>query len=351
MTKELFKKFLDGRCTEEEFDEILRWVGEEAEKDRELVFEIWNSFHPDHDARKEEDLQYRSVLERIHGQINSEAEKRRQIPKKRKRLLTSLTRIAAVLLLPVSLLLLYKSFPDTFAFFGNYKNNISELEVTAPAGSTISLELGDGTKVWLNHGSKLKYPYRFEGNKRTVSLEGEGYFDVTPDKRKPFYVHAGGITVKAVGTAFNVNAWSDEKRVETTLVEGKVILYNRDGQNELKILNPGEIFKYDVNSDTYTVDSENSGKYVAWKDGLLIFKNDPMEQVAKKLGRWFNTEVRLEGEAVRELTFTATFQGETLQQVVELMQLATPVNCRLSRSEKLANDSFSRQKLVIGMKQ
>jgi len=263
-----------------------------------------------------------------------------------KRLLTILTRVAAILLLPVLLLLLYTNLSDK----DRYASNLNELEVEAPAGSRMHIELGDGTKVWLNHGSKLKYPYRFDGENRKVFIIGEAYFEVAHNEKIPFIVGTNHLDVKATGTAFNVSAYPGDDAVETTLVEGKVILYEKKNNCEIKALSPGECLKFDVQKNRYSLESGNTLKYTAWKDGLLVFKNDNVEGIAKKLARWYNIDVEITDQKIKEYPFTATFSNETLPQVLELLSLATPVNYRLTFSKKLPDGSFSKQKVIIGLK-
>jgi ferric-dicitrate binding protein FerR (iron transport regulator) len=210
--------------------------------------------------------------------------------------------------------------------------------------------LGDGTKVFLNHGSKLKYPYRFDGEFRKVFLTGEAYFEVAHNAKVPFIVGTNCIDVKATGTAFNVSAYPDDDAVETTLVEGKVILCERKSNSEIKALTPGECLKFDVKKNSYSLETGNTLKYTAWKDGLLVFKNDNVEDIAKKMARWYNIDVEITNQKIREYPFTATFTDETLPQVLELLSLATPVSYQLTLSKKLPDGSFSKQKVVIGLK-
>lgn len=256
-----------------------------------------------------------------------------------------MTRAAAILLLPVLTLLFYTNYEKV-----HYADNLNELEVEAPAGSRMHIELGDGTKVWLNHGSKLKYPLRFALENRKVFLTGEAYFVVAPNANVPFIVGTNHLEVKATGTAFNVSAYSGDDNVETTLVEGKVILYERETNHEIKTLSPGECLKFGTQKNAFTLESEHTEKNTAWKDGMLVFNNERVEDVAKKLARWYNVEVEIANEKVKDFTFTATFMDETLPQVLELMTLATPVRYELTSREKLPDGTYSKQKVLIGLK-
>ena len=349
MTKDIFIKYLQGNCTEKEFEQLLSWIreGSLTSSGKGLVQEVWEEFEPE--AGPAERIKYNRLLDKIHHQINVNQSSNQLIIKKASasnRILLIITRAAAILLLPVLALLLYTNLSDK----GLYTNNLSDLEVQAPAGSRMHIELGDGTKVWLNHGSKLKYPYRFEGKNRRVYLTGEGYFVVAHNKEVPFIVGTDRLEVKATGTAFNVSAYPGDHFVETTLIEGKVILYESNSNSEIKTLAPNECLKFNSKKNVYSLESVNTEKYTAWKDGLLIFKNDSIADIAKKLARWYNVEVEITNEKVKEFTCTATFTDETLPQVLELMTLAAPVSYKLNLRQKLPDGSFTKQKVLIGLK-
>jgi len=349
MTKDLFIKYLQGNCTKEEFNQILSWIqeGSQSISGKGIVEEIWNEFEPE--AGPVERIKYNRILDKIHHRININQDPATigfQRDKTKSRILTILTRVAAILLLPVLSLFLYTKLSDN----DHYAANINDLEVKAPAGSQMHIELGDGTKVFLNHGSKLKYPYRFEGDNRKVFLTGEAYFEVAHNSKVPFIVGTNRMDVKATGTAFNVSAYADDDAVATTLVEGTVILYDRKSNCEIKALTPGECLKFNLQKNSFTLETENTVKYTAWKDGLLVFKNDNVEDVAKKLARWYNIEVEITNKKIKAYPFTATFTDETLPQVLELLSLVTPVSYQLTLSKKLPDGSFSNQKVRIGLK-
>lgn len=349
MTKDLFIKYLQGNCTETEFEQILFWIreGSQSNSGKGIVQEIWEEFEPE--AGPVERTKYNRILDKIHHQININRNTSQSIiprASSKNRILSIITRAAAILLLPVLGLLLYTNLSDR----DHYAANFNDLEVEAPAGSRTHIELGDGTKVWLNHGSKLKYPYRFEGKNRKVFLTGEAYFEVAHNSKFPFIVGTNRLDVKATGTAFNVSAYPDDPLVQTTLVEGKVILYERKSNSEIKALTPGECLKFDTQKNSYSLETGNTLKYTSWKDGLLVFKNDNVEDIAKKLARWYNIEVEITNQKIREYPFTATFSDETLPQVLELLSLATPVSYQLTLSKQLPDGSFSKQKVLIGLK-
>lgn len=350
MTKELLKKFLMEKCTEEEFDQLLHWIKEESltSSGRSLIEELWRDYEPETAPDK---LKYDRILDKIHHRINiHQADRITHVRKLSpgNKVLSLITRIAAVLFLPVLLLLIYTAMNNRS---GKLAGNTNDLEVTSPLSSKTYLELSDGTKVWLNNGSKLKYPYRFTGKNRKVFLTGEAYFKIAPDKKMPFIVGTSGIDIKATGTEFNVMAYPEDPVIETALVEGEVILYQRGSNEGFKTMAPSECLKFNIHHQTYAVEAGNLGKYISWKDGLLIFKNDAIEQVAEKLTRWYNVDVSFRDMKAKEFTYTATFADESLVQVLELMQLATPVSYELVPSKRLPDGSYSKRSVLIGLKQ
>lgn len=350
MKKDIFIKFMQGNCTEPEFNQFREWVDQESQSisGRQMIREVWDEFVPNEKSESEK-LKYDQILDKIHHQIHINQNKQQLEASDKKasyRIGVILTRAAAVLLIPVLSLLLY----TMYAGKANFSNNLNMLEVEAPAGSRIHIRLGDGTLVWLNHGSKLKYPYRFSREIRKVYLEGEAYFQVAHNAKIPFVVGTSSVDVKATGTEFNVSAYPDDKNVVTTLVEGKVILYNSANKQEIKALLPDQCLKYNSEGNTFVLESGETEKNIGWKDGRLIFRNDSFGEIAKKLDRWFNVEVEITSEKVNEFTCTATFTDETLSQVLELLTIAAPVNYALPPQNKMPDGSFSRQKVVIGLK-
>jgi ferric-dicitrate binding protein FerR (iron transport regulator) len=260
--------------------------------------------------------------------------------------LTVITRVAAILLLPVLSLLVYTLSSDKY----RYDENMSDLEVQAPAGFRMNITLGDGTQVWLNHNSKLRYPYKFTGKDRRVYLTGEAYFKVAHNSRIPFIVATDKMNVKATGTAFNVSAYPGDDFIETTLVEGKVILYDNIRNKEIKALSPSECLLFNPRKNSYKLESGDIQEYISWKDGILVFKNDSISEIARKLQQWYNVDVRITDERVKEFTCTGTFYDETLSQVLELMSLPSPVSYRLTPIKKLADGTYSKQSVVIALK-
>ncbi len=347
MRKEIFINYLNGNCTDEEFEKLLVWIREESMtiSGKRMVQDVWDEFKPDPSIDK---IKYNRLLDIIHHKIditqNAIQPAIRQ-GRSGNKVLQIFTRVAAILLFPVLSLLVYTIVSDK----DHYTANSNELEVQAPAGSRMNIEFGDGTKVWLNHGSKLRYPYRFDSKCRKVFLTGEAYFKVAHNKNVPFIVGTKKLDIEATGTEFNVSAYPGDKTIETTLVEGQVGIYESGSSVRIKTLEPGECIKYNSQENNCTLESGDIQKYIGWKDGLLIFKNDSIPEIAKKLERWYNVDVKIVNEDVKKFTCTATFSEETLSQVLELMSLASPVSYSLTPKVRYPDGSFSKQSVTIGL--
>lgn len=184
---------------------------------------------------------------------------------------------------------------------GDSMNRVVEEEkyntLTVPRGGEFSLELADGTRVWLNAESSLRYPVHFVGDERKVEMEGEVYFEVAKNKEKPFIVTANGVDIRVLGTSFNVSAYRD--KVVTTLVEGKVQL---EKEGKRVVLSPdqqgiwvGRDFEVKV------VDARN---YTLWKEGIFYFEDVDLETILDDMARWYNVNVFYVNPALRSKKFS-----------------------------------------------
>lgn len=168
-----------------------------------------------------------------------------------------------------------------------------------PPGGEFSLQLSDGTNVWLNAGSMLKYPVVFTGNLREVEMEGEAYFDVKHDEHKPFIVRINGLDVRVLGTSFNISGYDDQ--VVTTLISGKIGLSN--GQNNVKLL-PGEQAILEAGQTNFQIRKVNAANYALWKEGVFWFENADLETIMDNLARWYDVEVFYMNPEVKHLRFS-----------------------------------------------
>jgi ferric-dicitrate binding protein FerR (iron transport regulator) len=179
---------------------------------------------------------------------------------------------------------------------------------------------------------------------------GEGYFDVIHDPKSPFVVSAGEIDVIAYGTIFNVMAYPEENKIETSLIEGSVELVkplSGEKKVSLSIMNPNDYAVYFKGSDEVLKRTISDERYFSWKDGKLIFTAEPLGEVVKKLSRWYNVDIQIKDPALNELTLTATFVHETLPQVMGLLSIIAPVNYTISDRKMNGDGTFSRTEVIL----
>lgn len=172
-----------------------------------------------------------------------------------------------------------------------------------PRGGEYFLTLADGTEVWLNAETEIRYPVQFTGNKRVVYLDGEAYFTVAPDKKKPFTVVSTHASVSVLGTQFNFRAYPDEQDVQTTLVSGSVIMQSEKYKQQVKLV-PGEQGVLEKRSANLTKLEVNTYLYMAWKDGRFAFRDARLEDLFNILARWYDLSVFYQSPEAKDIRFT-----------------------------------------------
>ena len=197
-------------------------------------------------------------------------------------------------------------------------------QLIVPRGGLYLLILSDGTRVWMNSDSRLKYPVIFSGNKREVILSGEAYFDVVKDKSAPFIVRTESGNIEVLGTEFNIKCYSDETALVTTLVNGKVKF--DDGINPSVILKPEEQLIFEKENSQSIVRKVNVNYYTSWKENRLSFQEETLDVIMKTLSRWYDVEIVFEDSALKELEFSGNLDKFTgIQDFLSLFELGVNV--------------------------
>ena len=263
----------------------------------------------------------------------------------RRTVIQRLQRVAAILFLPLILLSLWLLL---------HKDEISVqyVELYSNPGMVSSFELPDGSKVWLDGGSRLRYPTVFKGKKREVEMSGQGYFEIAHNELQPFSVKAGkSFSLEVLGTSFNLTAYDNEDIIETTLVKGSVRLQLvQDGKIIQHVMKPNEKAIYKKNKEleaiqrvsalpqnnpaTPSKDTKTESvkiatvdpKYdIVWKDHQILFKNHPMQEVIRTLGRYYNVQFVVRDSKVMDSEITGKFSNEQLPQVMEYLKIASGI--------------------------
>lgn len=239
--------------------------------------------------------------------------------------------------------------------------------VNVPYGAKSELELPDGSKVWVNSGSKIKYPTNVYNKDVTLYLEGEAYFDIVKNPKRVLTVKTSTINIQVHGTTFNVKSYNDEEIVETTLLEGSISITGKVGNNVIKepiFLKPNEqatLTKSKQNieigqqkqelantkeaaKDFKKIPSNMNPKiqikegidvesFVMWKYNMLVFKNERFEDLAIKLERWYNVEITIKNEELKNSRYTGTFEKETVEQAMKALSISLPFKYHIDKNQ------------------
>ena len=206
------------------------------------------------------------------------------------------------------------------------ENKYNRIEV--PRGSEYWIVLPDGTRVWLNAATELKYPVAFHAKERRVYLKGEAYFEVAPDKNRPFYVETEEVKIRVLGTVFDVNTHYT-RGVRTVLVEGAVALEWGD-QKEIR-MKPGELADFDRTTTEVTLKEVDVTSYISWKEGYFVFEDEPLEEIMHTLSLWYDKEVLFVGQRSRALHFSGHIKRyERIETILSAITDVTGVEFRMN---------------------
>lgn len=274
------------------------------------------------------ELYLQQLRSKIWTKISGRKEKQKQVIGWK----TYLVRVAAILFIPLLI-------SSVYLFWLLSQNNSMEVQgamqqVYATPGSRVHFTLPDKSEVWLNSGSTLEYPVNFNTQKqRKVKLNGQGYFNVSHNEKHPFLVETGELNIKVLGTSFDVSNYANDRFVSSTLEEGSIALLDMQGK-EVARLNPGQKSLLDRETHKLLVENIDTRLITSWKDGKLIFKNTPLNEVAKQMERWFNCSIHISPELLNsDILYTATIQDETLGEVLKMIEISTSVITKIENRE------------------
>ena len=351
MDIDLLRKYFQNDCSEDEVNKIISWFKDikNNSNDKAVFEQAWDELKDFSDSDR---VNFNELLDKIHHKINLDDSTKTNLylkPRFSRRVLNIIIKAAAILFIPLAIYSLYQNSNVT----GLLNTDHVYTEVFAPNGSRTSFNLPDGSKVWLNNGSSLKFPTKFSAKRRVVELSGEAYFDVTHNENKHFIVKTGEIQVVVYGTEFNVMAYNDDKSVEIALKEGSVSLnkeLNNGSTKQLLKLKPNQYAVFNKESNEVTYNTGDISKYIAWKEGVLTFENEKLDVMAKRISKHFNIDFEIEDKELVKYSYTATFVDETVPQILDLLKLATPIEYEIIKGGKLKNNTYSKTKVIIRKK-
>lgn len=337
-------RVLKSEASDDDKQKLIGWLAQ-SQKNVEIFKQsesVWNALEivktgKEYDSGKA----FRSFKEQVSNRLKTS----RRIGLYKK--IDLLIRIAAVLVILIGIGHLFTKPTDKIT-----QSDPSVFEIIAPRGSKTQVLLPDGSKVWLNSESKIRYFNNYNQIGREVVLEGEGYFEVKKNPDKPFVVTASDIRIKALGTIFNIKAYPEENTIETTLVEGRLEvesgavgkvnkLVTLEPNQKVTFCNESEVSENHQNvEENHKVENLPPVKAVlekiisnekvdpslitSWKNNILYFDNENFEDLALKLERRFGVKIHFENEDLKTLRFTGKFRDTIIEQVLAALQFASP---------------------------
>ncbi len=250
-------------------------------------------------------------------------------------------------------------------------NNFKPVTIESSRGAMSVVVLPDGTRVWLNSGSKLLYDKEYNENQRMVTLVGEAYFDVITNPSKPFVVRAGKLAIKAMGTSFNVKAYPEDYSVVTTLVKGKVIIEGKDNNNKdfAVWMQPKQTLTYFENKKDFIAIKKDPAKanviftqneksnqivmeelsiikvkkvktelYTSWRDANWVIEKQNLYNLARQLERRYSVVIDLRSENIKNFHFSGTIQNETIEQIMEIMRNTMPLKFSMEKGKIIVEE-------------
>jgi len=290
------------------------------------------------------------ILYKIHYNLRLEDFRKSKSGNLRTRAISAFLKISAAALIPIMAIniWLWQGKKNTS------ENQLAFTEIHAPFGSRVNFNLPDGSTGWLNSGSTLSFMSGFADEERKVTLNGEGFFNVITNTEKPFVVATKHSQVRALGTSFNVLAYSDlDSFEEVTLQHGKVQIEKKmqDGTYRKALeLRPSQHVHMDIKSKKIKVTDTQVDKYIDWKDGKLILRNDPLEYVIMKMERFYNAEIEVKSEHLYEYHFSATFADESLFETLRLLKVSSNIDYTILKRDKNEDGIYEKQRVILYQK-
>lgn len=335
-------QYIDGLLSEEERMQVESWASLTPENEKSLyrlyyTSEVIDRLHIH--KRIDTDSALRSVKSTIFNKQKGRVSKREAVK------VWQLVAIA-LLMLVVSLSL--------WGLLKEKEEQVYAIEVHTNPGIVSAVDLPDGSKVWLNAESSFTYPSAFTAENRTVELKGEGFFEVSEYKKRPFLIKIEpSYIVEVLGTTVNISAYDNDDVIETTLVEGAVMLHlGQSGANRKssQLLNPNEKATINRSTGNLTIDILDVSSEIAWIHGELIFRNEPLARVIKILGRHFNVDFVVCDEELFASMITARFTDEQLPQVMEFLKQTSLMDYEIKEHFDATNEQNIRTVVEVRKK-
>lgn len=328
----MLNKFFKGHCSDQEKRIVLDWLSDPKNElqARAIMSDQWRSV-----SEAEADIDIDLLLSKTRGKLklgdpNVKAGNNRKVRWFERTSIRIAASVTFIFMSTAVLLLVLRQDMSSELDFIAAAN-----QVKTSTGQIILKVLPDGTKVWLNAQSKLEYPSGF-GKTREVELQGEAFFDVVKDKNRPFIVHAEGLDIRVLGTAFNIKSYPGDPSIATTLVEGKVVIEIEEGHGQLQdkiVLKPNQQAIFSRESMDISLIDVDAQRYASWTDGSLVFEDDQVYDVLNTLERWYGVNIHVEDESNLTCRLTARIDKESITETLELLKSITGIRYSIDGNE------------------
>jgi ferric-dicitrate binding protein FerR (iron transport regulator) len=332
-------------------DELLaRFFLDSALEEDKIALDEWINDSPENALLYKDIKKIKASIKQLYEieKVDSDAglKRVRQLIRKRNRpieLYRIIRNIAAALFIP---LMIYNAL---YTIPSKKKIDYASLtEVTVPKGVRSKVTLPDGSTVWMNSGSKLQYPVNFNEKTRNVKLSGEAFFEVKKNPAWPFKVEMGRIGVIVKGTSFSCMAYPEENIIETTVLTGKVGITSKGKtEKEFEMLLPNAQLIYYKKDNTYVKKVVDASRYMAWRNGKLVFNDEPFAQVIRKINNWFNVKIEIQDKELLDYKYKATFENESLYQILELLKMTAPIQYRFIKAKVNEDGGVNHDTIII----
>jgi transmembrane sensor len=312
----IFFKSFQNQATPEELVEINNWLAKDVENQK-LFEEVYHIFTVSTILPPSLTLDVQKAWDKVDQKIFIKSPSRKLL------LFRPLhSSIAAIIVLGLLIFEIINNYRNDHCFARQYT------EVITLPGQRTSVILPDGTKVWLNSASTVKYPSIFNKKDREIILTGEAFFEVHKDKSKRFRVNAGALKVDAYGTSFNIKNYPEENIQSVTVADGIVGISDNSG--EIKRIVRGDNISLNKKSGEIEFNKENPELIATWKNGELIFRNTPVEEVLKSLESWYGVRIIVDKQIIDSHNYTFKIKTESFTEVLAMMQIMTPFEYKIN---------------------
>ncbi len=313
MNDSLLYFYLNGELTVKERKEVEEWIARNPGRFKtiRLIWELSKSSSGD----EKPDLI--SAWNRINPEKNPKPQINYAL---RSPHLKNLHRAAAILIVAIGL--------GISAYFVLMHTNTTKwIKYDAGTDKKGAISLSDGSIVWLNKGSTVRYPEKFNGPVRELFLNGEAYFEIAHNPDKPFLIHAGNTITRVLGTTFNINASDTTNRIVVTVLSGKVAFYTRNGIQHKVTLTKGDKGIYSPQEKILNKQINTDQNVLAWKSGTLIFSNVPLHEVCEELSMHYDTHIFVRQRGIAGQYLTARFQDKSVDEILDILELTFEISC------------------------